>query len=107
MIPSIKLRCTVLALSLVLSAGCISTALILPLMLPQSKSVSTEDEISVPVYILRAQDGEICVYENDQLVLHTGVAVASLPTSDQTLLDGGIAASSPAELTQLLEDLTS
>ncbi len=107
MIPSLKLRCAILALSLVLSAGCASAALILPLTLPQSVAVSGEGEVSIPLYTLRNVDGEICVYEGDQLVLRTGVAVASLPSWDQTLLDGGIAASSPEELARLLEDLTS
>lgn len=66
-----------------------------------------EEEPSSPLYVLRAEAGEICVFRNDQLIRHTGVAVSSLPAEDRTLLEAGIAASSEAALTALLEDLCS
>lgn len=102
-----RIRYTVLALALILSAGSVSAAVVAPVFFPQAEAVSAEESVDVPYYELRAEGGEVCVYEGEKLILRTGVAVSSLPASDRALLDGGIVASSPEELTRLLEDLTS
>lgn len=106
----LKLRCTLLATAMVLAAGNVSAALIVPALLPQAQAVAVdakEEEVPASLYVLRVQGGEVCVFQGDTLVQRTGVSAASLPASDRTLLDGGISVSSPAELASLLEDLTS
>lgn len=67
----------------------------------------TEEIDALPLYILRSKDGEICVFRDEELIHRTGVAVSSLPAEDRTMLEAGIAASSEAALTALLEDLCS
>lgn len=105
----LKLRCTFLAAAMVLAAGSVSAALIIPPLLPQAQAVAVDAKGEVPasLYTLRVQSGEVCVFQGDTLVQRTGVSVASLPASDRNLLDGGISANSAAELASLLEDLTS
>ena len=60
-----------------------------------------------PNYLLCAVDGEVCLCLEGEIVLHTGVAVSTLPQQDRTALEDGIAVTSQAELTALLEDLGS
>lgn len=102
-----RIRYTVLALALILSAGSVSAAVVAPVFFPQAEAVSAEEPVETVTYELRVEEGEVCVYEGERLILRTGVAVASLPASDRALLEGGIVASSAEELTRLLEDLTS
>lgn len=102
-----RMRCTVLALALMLAAGSLSAAVVAPVLFPRAQAVSCAEETEVDVYELRAESGEICVYQGENLILRTGVAISSLPASDRALLEGGIVAGSMEELTRLLEDLTS
>ncbi len=60
-----------------------------------------------PDYTLCAVDGEVCLCLEGEVVLHTGVAVSTLPQQDRAALEAGIAVTSQAELTALLEDLGS
>lgn len=111
MFPSVRMRCVILSLFMVVSAGCVATALVVPVLAfrqgTASVTTSGREDVSLYAYVLRDDGGEVCVYENEELILHTGVATASLPQTDRTLLSSGIPVESPQELAGLLEDLTS
>lgn len=58
-------------------------------------------------YLLRTVADEVCLFQGDTLILHTGVTASLLPRQDREALAQGITAESQAELTALLEDLCS
>lgn len=110
MISSLRMRCTILALSMVLSAGSVAAALVIPVLAsPPAAPVAADagEAVPVDVYLLREDGGEVCVFENDTLIQRTGVAVAALPQADRAALESGIIAGGAQELSRLLEDLTS
>ncbi|MCQ2442361.1 MAG: hypothetical protein MJ077_04425 [Oscillospiraceae bacterium] len=107
---SVPLRFTILLYSAALAIS-LSVAALLPhskleAMSPESFSISEKEEAPT-TYILKAEKGEICIFEGQQLIQKTGVAVASLPAEDRFSLETGISASSQEALTALLEDLCS
>ncbi len=75
----------------------------------QEESVTlpqTEDTASSP-WVLRSEDGEICVLREGEIVIHTGVSTALLPRQDRQALETGIPVEDEQALSALLEDLGS
>ena len=58
-------------------------------------------------YLIRTVEDEVCIFQNGQLILHTGVIASLLPQQDREALETGITAADQAALTALLEDLGS
>lgn len=58
-------------------------------------------------YLIRTVGDEVCIFQNGQLMLHTGVIASLLPQQDREALETGITAADQAALTALLEDLGS
>lgn len=106
---SAPLRFTILLYSAALAIS-LSAAVILPVSKADALSpeaVAVELSPSRLPYVLRADHGELCVFQGSVLLRRTGVAVAALPEKDRTALEGGIAVSTKEDLTSLLEDLCS
>lgn len=110
----IKIRACLLLLAIYLASALSLSAVLLP---PPQQAVHTAAPEQVilqdvpddpsPCYELRADGGEVCVYQNGSLLRRTGVAVSSLPKEDRALLEQGITVDSIQALTSLLEDLCS
>lgn len=82
--------------------------------LQKSITASTAAQLTVndaeeahPLYVLRSDAGELCVFQDERIIRRTGVFISSLPEEDRSLLEVGIAAGSEQVLTGLLEDLCS
>jgi ABC-type enterochelin transport system substrate-binding protein len=58
-------------------------------------------------YLLRTEDGRVCVYRSGVLVLRTEIDVSLLPAADRAALEDGIIADSSVELATYLEDFGS
>ena len=58
----------------------------------------------VSLYVLQDCGGEVCVYQDGQLLRRTGIPAAALPQADRDSLTAGIALDSPAALAVCLED---
>ena len=107
----LKLRIRLLTTALLLAFSLSCSALLFPL--PQAvhtaapETVTVQPETVPPLYELRSEEGEICIYHSGKLFRHTGVFVSSLPREDRALLEEGIAADSDQALASLLEDLCS
>ncbi|MGM9536878.1 MAG: hypothetical protein ACI3VN_00950 [Candidatus Onthomonas sp.] len=69
----------------------------------QQSAVQPEDNS----YLIRTVEDEVCIFQGDTLILRTGVTASLLPQQDREALVQGIRAESRAELTSLLEDLSS
>lgn len=111
-----RIRClsAALALSLlsVLTAACLSLLLTAPVAAETTAPVLAAGELALPTddpipFTIRSVDGEVCIFQGDTLVIHTGVSVSLLPRQDREALEAGIRADSQADLTALLEDLGS
>lgn len=78
-----------------------------PALAASKLSLQTEQENEETVYLLRTVDGEVCILQDGEILLHTGVSAAMLPSQDREALEKGITVKSQADLTSLLEDITS
>lgn len=58
-------------------------------------------------WVIRSVDGEVCIFQGETLLLHTGVSADLLPRQDREALEAGIQVESREALTALLEDLGS
>lgn len=58
-------------------------------------------------YLIQAVDDEVCILQGERILLHTGVSASLLPKQDREALAQGIEVESQADLTALLEDITS
>lgn len=107
---STSLRFALLLYSAVLAISLSAAALIpeskLEAMSPEPLSISEEQETPM-IYILKTDEGELCIFQGKTLIQRTGVAVSTLPEDDRFSLEAGICASSEEALTSLLEDLCS
>ncbi len=68
--------------------------------LAETEKLAPEDT----AYLLVAEEGYLCVYQGDELVMRTSIPVALLPEADQNDLESGIRAETRQELAALLED---
>lgn len=59
------------------------------------------------VYLVRDYSGELCVFQDGELIQRTGIPVSTLPKSDRALAEVGIVVTGTAELAELLADLGS
>lgn len=110
-------RSLILSAALVLAIVTASSALFYPDLTAHSASapapISDTQPVPIPeeepptLYVLRAQDGELCVFRNGELLRRTGVKTSALPAEDRAALENGISATSQQALTSLLEDLCS
>lgn len=64
----------------------------------------TEDST---IYLVREYSGELCVFQEGQLLERTGIPVSTLPQSDRALAEVGITVVGQAALSELLGDLGS
>lgn len=106
---SAPLRLTVLLYSFALAVS-MCFALLLPpapLEVMEPQRVTIETEKAPLCYVLRTDHGELCIFQGENLIRRTGVAVSSLPAEDRTALENGITATSQQALSSLLEDLCS
>lgn len=74
---------------------------------PMDSLAFSPSESSVsPPFVVKAYQGQICVFQADQTLpaQNTGIWVSTLPDEDQALLENGISVSSQKELSSLLED---
>lgn len=111
-----RIRCLSAALALallsMLTAACLSLLLNVPAAPETTTPVLAAGELSLPTddpipYTIRSVDDEVCIFQGDTLLIHTGVSVSLLPRQDREALEAGIQVESEADLTALLEDLGS
>lgn len=73
----------------------------------QTAQTSLSEENESTGYVVRTVENEVCIFQNGELLLHTGVNALLLPQQDREALEIGITAPDEAALTALLEDLGS
>lgn len=71
--------------------------------LPAEETPAVEEK----TYLVRDYSGELCVFQDGELIQRTGIPVATLPRSDRTMAEVGITVTGEAELAELLADLGS
>lgn len=101
-----------IALSLALILGC--AGFVLGVSQPEGETVLAETALSSPLpeaqeaeYLVKAHGGQVCIYQDSQLLSSTGILLSSLPQQDREQLETGIPAQDAAALAALLEDLSS
>ena len=108
---ALLLRLFILLLSIILSVIFISTALGWPnrpaentLMQAQVDLSAGTNDAAPHILVLKDQNGKICVYLGDDLLLRTDIPTASLPEQDRAALQKGIVVADEAEMHARLED---
>lgn len=102
------LRSIITCIALILAVLTTSTAAawqILPWAQADASGAATmETSENATEFLLKNQDGEVCVYADETLVSRTGIPVRSLPEQDREALETGIQAKGERALAALLED---
>lgn len=110
--PSLPLRLASLGALLMLSIAMLIAGLVQPSAGQVSAPAQVQVQAALPepdaeeshIYLIRANEGVVCVYRDGTLIYKTTIPVASLPEEDRKNLAEGIEVDDETEMHQLLED---